>query len=112
VKVALGALEPVTHKAVQRTDDRAAPGCRREQDVLSDPLPLDAYVGGPPQQRRTGPDRIVGTARERVVDDLDRPAGRSHAPERALSARTSFAVSGSSSWVLARSVPVIRDPPS
>ena len=84
VKVASRALEPVADQAVEGGDHGAPRARRREQDLLPDPPPLDRCVGGPSQSRRAGSDRVVGAARKRVVDQLDRAASRPHAAERAL----------------------------
>ena len=82
VQGATRALEPITDQAIQRSDHGATATRGRQHDLLPDPPLLHGPIDGPSQQRRAGPDRLIGAARKRVVDDLYRTARRTHTPER------------------------------
>ena len=78
------ALQPVPDQTVEHGDPETALLGGGQRNLLTDAAPLHRRVDGLSEPRGARPDRAVGAARERVVDELHRQGRRPHAAEGAL----------------------------
>jgi len=78
------ALEPIADQAAEYGDPEISPLTGRQRHLLADAAPGHQLVNGVSEPGGACPDRAVGAARERVVDELHRQGRWAHTTECAL----------------------------